>query len=420
MGASVYTGGHLIYTSPRDQIQAEDLRPGSRVLAVQDDSICYVPVLSFRPLPSRLHMYDLTVEDHHNFVVGRGSAGVTVKNCADRNYHFRPPEAEANIGAYNRVFGQIWRDEELAEFLEQGLDWWNMFPPATEDLKTIDMLVRDKPAWRTAILWQAIVGACFALEANWVADEFSLVGETKVRVWARGGLRFDLPIADLYEMLLEGADSSLFPADRARLRRAYREGSLMALSADPETATLVYRPITNVMRHTTPHKELVRVVLNDKRQVTCTVDHSLFMMSDVTGKFSLAPIAGSEIRPGFHLVTLDNNRVQGVEVMAVETLPPAHFTYDLSVPGPQNFMLSNGVLAHNSYSIGGISLDLEKSSKYESLRSGAEQQFDKATEAKARTVRFLRGLSQPRFGTGVRSAFGPAVGRGVLSPRNFV
>jgi hypothetical protein len=85
------------------------------------------------------------------------------------------------------------------------------------------------------------------------------------------------------------------------------------------------------------------------------------------------------------------------------------------------FALSaNWVADEFSYSIGGISLDIEKSSKYESLKNNAEQQLDKATEAKSRTVKFIRGLQQPKFGFGVRSAFGPAVGRGVLSPRSFV
>jgi hypothetical protein len=108
------------------------------------------------------------------------------------------------------------------------------------------------------------------------------------------------------------------------------------------------------------------------------------------------------------------------DTASVLHLPPEEYTYDLSVPGPQNFMLSNGILAHNSYSIGGISLDIEKSSKYESLKQNAESQFDKATEAKARTVKFIRGLQQPKYGIGVRSAFGPNVGRGVLSPRSFL
>lgn len=163
----------------------------------------------------------------------------------DKFYHFRPPEHEGRIGKYDRVFGQIWEDAELLEYLQRALDWWNMFPPSTPELCRLSLLVSDQPMWRTAIQWAAITHAIFALALNWVADEFD-------------------------------------------------------------------------------------------------------------------------------------------------------------------------------YSIGGISLSIEKSSKYESLKQNAESQFDKATEAKARTVKFIRGLKQPRFGMGVRSAFGPHVGRGVLSPRNFL
>ena len=163
----------------------------------------------------------------------------------DKFYRFRPPEHETDIGQFNRIFGQIWEDAELLEYVERALDWFNMFPPWTRGLDSVDRLVSDMPTWRTAILWGAISHACFALAINWVADEFD-------------------------------------------------------------------------------------------------------------------------------------------------------------------------------YSIGGVSLTIEKSSKYESLKQNAESMFDKATEAKARTVKFIRGLQQPRYGMGVRSAFGPHVGRGVLSPRHFL
>lgn len=72
------------------------------------------------------------------------------------------------------------------------------------------------------------------------------------------------------------------------------------------------------------------------------------------------------------------------------------------------------------YSIGGISLNIDKSSKYMSLKENAESQWDKLVEAKSRTTLYLRGLRQQRFSPGVRSAFGPAVGSGVLSPRSFL
>lgn len=163
----------------------------------------------------------------------------------DKFYHFRPPEHEGDIGKYNRVMGYVWEDSELLEYLERGLDWWNMYPPETEGLKNMDILVQRKPAWRTAVLWCAIIHATFALQANWTVDEFD-------------------------------------------------------------------------------------------------------------------------------------------------------------------------------YSIGGISLNIDRSSKYEMLRAAAETQVQMATEMKQRTTKYIRGLQQPKYGLGIRSAFGPAVGRGVLSPRGFI
>lgn len=163
----------------------------------------------------------------------------------DKYYHFRPPEYEANIGNYNRVFGQVWEDEEYLEYLERALDWWNLQPPETEELANLDILVSQKSAWRTPVLQGAIQFAAMALQANWIVDEFD-------------------------------------------------------------------------------------------------------------------------------------------------------------------------------YSIGGISLSLEKSSKYEGLKSSAEQMWLQSVDAKARTTKYLRGLKQPKYGIGIRSAFGPHVGRGVLAPRNFL
>lgn len=166
-------------------------------------------------------------------------------NNPDRNYRFCPPEQESQIKKFNRVFGYVWEDYELLCYLELALDYWNMMPPETESISSLNLLCQIKPAWRTAILWGAMAHAMAALAINWIKDEFD-------------------------------------------------------------------------------------------------------------------------------------------------------------------------------YSIGGISLSIDKSSKYQSMKDNAEQQFDKATEAKAQTVKFIKGLKQPKFGFGVRSSFGPNTGRGVLSPRSFV
>lgn len=149
--------------------------------------------------------------------------------------------------------------------------------------------------------------------------------------------------------------------------------------------------------------------------MTTTSDHSLFKMKGS----KISPVRAEELQAEDLIVGVQEDALNQMPV-SVKAGEPLEVSYDLCVPGPENFVLSNGILAHNSYSIGGISLDIEKSSKYESMKQNAEEQWDKLVEMKARTSKYLRGLQQPRFGRGVRSAFGPAVGKNILSPRNFV
>jgi hypothetical protein len=85
-----------------------------------------------------------------------------------------------------------------------------------------------------------------------------------------------------------------------------------------------------------------------------------------------------------------------------------------------NELQANWVEEEFNYSIGGVSLDLEKSSKYDTLKTGMADQFDKMLERAKATVKFIRGLQQPKYGAGIRSSFGPYVGRGVLSPSKFL
>jgi len=165
-------------------------------------------------------------------------------NNPDRNYHFRPPTHEETVQQFSRVFGYIWEDVELQEYLLRSLDMISATPPRTP-FQTIDQMVAYRPEWRTLLLTGAMTFALQALRLNWIADEFT-------------------------------------------------------------------------------------------------------------------------------------------------------------------------------YSIGGISLDLEKSSKYEAAQQSASDQFDKQLEKAKLTVNVVRGLQQPRFGMGIRSSFGPYVGKGVLSPRKFV
>jgi len=165
-------------------------------------------------------------------------------NSPDRNYHFRPPTHENTITQYNRVFGFIWEDDELVEYLNRALDMISAAPPRTV-IMSCEQLYQQFPEWRTLALNGAMMHALMALTLNWIADEFD-------------------------------------------------------------------------------------------------------------------------------------------------------------------------------YSIGGVSLAIEKSSKYESAYGNLRDSFESQLEKAKQTIKIVKGLQQPRFGTGIRSAFGPYVGRGAMSPRKFV
>lgn len=165
-------------------------------------------------------------------------------NKPDRNYHFRPPAHEESIQQFNRVFGFIWEDEELKEYIDRALDMITAAPPRTP-FANCDQFVQCRPEWRTLALNGAMLHALMALIINWISDEFD-------------------------------------------------------------------------------------------------------------------------------------------------------------------------------YSIGGVSLTIEKASKYESAYQAINDQFDKQLERAKQTVKIVKGLQQPRFGIGIRSSFGPFTGAGVLTPKKFV
>lgn len=222
----------------------------------------------------------------------------------------------------------------------------------------------------------------------------------------------------------------LSPQLRQALREAFLQGQLRVQAVDPQTGQVGLHVVKEVMRHVVDHKRALRLTTEFGQSVIATEDHSLFRYTR-GGTFANAewPHEGGTIQvaktgdltPGSMLAIVYPREVLGgARVLSLEPVASRRYMYDLCVPGPENFVLSNGIVAHNSYSIGGISLDIERSSKYQGLYSEASQQFEKAGEVKNRTTKHIRGLQQPRFGVGIRSAFGPALGKGVASPRSFL
>lgn len=199
-----------------------------------------------------------------------------------------------------------------------------------------------------------------------------------------------------------------------KVRESFNSGDLKVRSV-PSNGEVQWLPVKDVLQHKTAHKRAFQVTTT-LASVVVTEDHSLFLES--SGE--LLPIQASALKVGDALALVHEGQVIGLPITSVNEVDSLIVSYDLSVPGPENFVLTNGIVAHNSYSIGGVSLDLDKASKYEGAASSMSEQFDKMLEKAKATVNFTKGLQQPRYGMGIRSAFGPYSGRGVLSPRKFV
>lgn len=201
LGSSVVTGGHRVYVSPEDCVDAENLRPGMQVLCVRDEKPVCLSISKIERIETRSTMYDLEVEGNHNLVLHNSS--IVGHNSPDRNYSFRPPLQEGVVDKFNRVFGQLWQDYELKVYLESALEMWNAMPPETEGIFDLDQLCAQKPTWRAYVIWGAMQYALLALSVNMVADEFSIAGEQQVRIYLPGGETVDLGIEDLYDILNE-------------------------------------------------------------------------------------------------------------------------------------------------------------------------------------------------------------------------
>jgi hypothetical protein len=336
---------------------------------------------------------------------------LTRDNNPDRNYHFRPPAHEETVRQYNKVFGFIWEDEEFKEYLERAKDTISLYPPMTP-FNSLDQICSQYPQWKTLLITGAMVHALQALRLNWIADEFSLSGDTLVTVILPSGQEIDLAIQDLFGLVKSSVE---VVKPLLEIRQAFSQGLLKVKSV--ASGDIVQVPVSDVLQHHTPHKKAFRLALEDGSDVTTTCDHSLFK----PGPNGLPVETRTDsLNVGDSITTLKEGRITSTRIVSMLEVPSLVLSYDLSVPRTENFMLASGILAHNSYSIGGVSLDLDKSSKYESALSTSTEQFDKQIEKAKATVNIIKGLQQPRFGLGVRSSFGPFSARGQLTPRKFV
>lgn len=202
-GIARMTAGHRVFTSPVEKIEALGLTRHQRVAGGRE-------IINVTDCGTADEVYDITVADWHNFQLDR--SGLVVSNCPDRNYRFQPPEHESTIGSYNQVFGYIWEDAELYEYLQSALDYFNMFPPETEDLSSLNTMIEKKKAWASAVLYGSVSIAAMALMANWVVNGVS---------YSIGGISLDLNKSSEYQSLKDAADQMFDKATTAKQQTVF-------------------------------------------------------------------------------------------------------------------------------------------------------------------------------------------------------
>ena len=178
------TEDHSLFKDAGDSIKewkTGDFSVGSDIVFVENNKVVTKKVSSNIIVPSEKYMYDLTVEDNQNFVL---KSGILAHNT------FRPPSSEKFLQAQAQVFGYIWEDEELYEYLLMAVDDFNTAPPVT------GIVITNIPdRWRTAILIRAAAFACFAVAMTWVANEFA---------YSISGVSLDIQKSQSYSNMKDG------------------------------------------------------------------------------------------------------------------------------------------------------------------------------------------------------------------------
>jgi hypothetical protein len=189
------TGDHSLYTIIEDKLtewKTGDFEIGSDIVCIENGKIVLRKIIDNVLMQSTKYMYDLSVEDNHNF---RLESGILAHNT------FRPPESSKFIQGQTQVFGFIWEDEELLECLEMAISDFNGRPPTTSI--TLGNIIQGgtEQRWRTTILVGAAVWACFGVAMTWIANEFSLHRDERITVQDKNGNEYNLTVEELFDIM---------------------------------------------------------------------------------------------------------------------------------------------------------------------------------------------------------------------------
>lgn len=189
----IVTEDHSLFLDKKDTIESlktKYFHTGDHLVFIEDDNVTSTKLKSLLIIPSMKYMYDLSVQDNENFVL---ESGLLAHNS------FRPPASEKFIQGQTQVFGFVWEDEELLEYLYMAVDDFNSRPPVTG----IEMsnLWGSERRWRTTIILRAAAFACFAIAMNWILDEFSFCKDETLTVKDADGNTYSLAVWELFDIL---------------------------------------------------------------------------------------------------------------------------------------------------------------------------------------------------------------------------
>jgi hypothetical protein len=176
-GASVTTTeDHNLFVWENEKIkEVKPIEKPSKIVFVKDTHLIEQSV-NIEKVESRNFMYDLSVEDNHNFIL---TSGILVCNS------FAPPSSEATIAGFTRTRGYRWPDEQLYYHLIQAANMINLIPPDT------GFTLETYPSpWQPLLLMQAMVYALWDLAILWIGEEFS---------YSLNGISLDISRSDKYQ-----------------------------------------------------------------------------------------------------------------------------------------------------------------------------------------------------------------------------
>jgi hypothetical protein len=131
--------------------------------------------------------------------------------------------------------------------------------------------------------------------------------------------------------------------DKSCLKKAFEENKIRIKSVS-KNGTVEYKQVTDVTRHYSFYKNIHEIILENNKKIIVTEDHSLFVFENGEIKIVKPKDYPKEI------IFIENDSITLVKIVFNEIIEKREFMFDLSVKDNENFVLTSGILAHNSFS----------------------------------------------------------------------